>query len=85
MNTEGQDPRLRRNTKDLGLDQGHILRVEETTEIDLLAEDVKVHIEDDPGVEVHQGTEAPVHGDEDTGAEVDRGLRMENTSPDRCG
>ena len=85
MNTEGQDPRLRRNTKDLGLDQGRILQVEETTEIDLLAEDVKVHIEDDPGVEVHQGIEAPVHGDEDTGAEVDRGLRMENTSPDRCG
>ena len=85
MNTEGQDPRLRKNTKDQGLDQGPILRLEETTEIDLLAEDVKVHIGDDPGVEVHQGTEAPVHGDEDTGAEVDRGLRMENTSPDRCG
>jgi len=54
-------------------------------EIDLLAEDVKVHTEDDPGVEVHQGIEAPVHGEEDTGAEVDRGLHMENTSPDRCG
>ena len=73
------------NTKDLRQDQGRILPAEETTEIDLLAEDVKVHIEDDPGVEVHQGIEAPVHGDEDTGAEVDRGLRMENTSPDRCG
>ena len=85
MNTEGQDPRLLENTKDLGQDQGRILPAEETTEIDLLAEDVKVHIEDDPGVEVHQGIEAPVHGDEDTGAGVDRGLRMENTSPDQCG
>ena len=85
MNTEGQDPRLLRNTKDPGLDQGHILQVEETIEIDLQAQDVKVRIEEDPGVEVHQGIEAPVHGDEDTGAGVDPGLRMENTSPDQCG